>query len=78
MEQDRDLRRLFDKTMDAISDWPEEHIRKLFSDRRLSGEANFRWEIGGTEYTVVSHFKKNNAEAIVDKVERLLGQDVSS
>jgi hypothetical protein len=72
MEEDRDLRRVLDETLDAISDWPEELIRQTFGGRRIPRKVDFRLTIGNTEYTVVSHFKKDSAEPVMDKVKRLL------
>ncbi len=72
MEQDNDVQKKLDEVMDWLSDQPEEFIRRIFSDRRLPREVDFRWTIGGTEYTVISHFKSGNAEAVIDKVRRLM------
>jgi hypothetical protein len=76
MEQGRDLQQILEETMDIISDWPEERIRRTFGGSRVPRNVDFRWNIGDTEYTVVSHFKKENAEPVIDKVKRLLERDV--
>jgi hypothetical protein len=72
MEQDKDLRQVLEETLDAISEWPEEMIRQTFGGYRIPRNTDFRWNIGGTEYTVVAHFKKDGAEPVIDKVRRLL------
>jgi len=77
MIEDKELRQILDETLDWLSDLPEEEIRQHYSEMKFPRGVDFVWEIGGTEYTVVSHFKNNNADDIVNIVGRLLDGDVS-
>jgi hypothetical protein len=72
MLNNQDIQKALDVTLDWLSDQSEDIIRKMFSDRRIPRSVDFIWEIGGTEYTVISHFNQNAEEDIFNKVQRLL------
>ena len=74
---EKDLRRTVDEYMNWLSDLPEEEIRRRFRGMRIPCNVDFVWEIGGTEYTVVSHFKRNHADDFVKIIEWLLEGDIS-
>jgi len=76
MTEDKELREVLDETMDWMSGLPEEKIRQMFPETRIPHNVDFIWKIGGTEYTVVSHFKQADANDIVSIVGRLLEGDV--
>ena len=76
MTKDKDLQEIFDETKDWLSDLPEEEVRQLLPETRIPHNVDFVWEIGGTEYTVISHFKQADANGIVNIVRRLLEGDV--
>jgi hypothetical protein len=72
MEQVKSLQQSLDDVIDWLSDLPEDEIRVMFRGNRIPRNVDFTWTIGGTEYIVTSHFKPNNAEAVINKVLRLL------
>ena len=76
MTEDKELRKALDDTLDWMADLPEDELRQVYPERRIPHHVDFVWEIGGTEYTVVSHFKQNNANDIVNIVGRLLEGEV--
>ena len=78
MIEDKDLRKVLDETMDWMSDLSPDELRQVYPERRVPRGVDFIWEIGGTEYTVVSHFKRDKADDIVNIVGRLLEGEVSS
>ncbi len=75
MQNNQDLLKVMDETLDWLCEQPEAVIRNMFSGKRVPRHVDFRCEIGGTEYTVLSHFKQDNSEAILNKVLRLLRTD---
>ena len=77
MEQDKTLSQALDETMDWLSDLSEDEIRQHLPEMRLPRSADFRWTIGGTEYTVVSHFKNDKADDVLRIVSRLMEDDLS-
>ena len=72
MIEDKDLRKALDKTMDWMSGLSPDELRQVYPERRVPHGVDFIWEIGGTEYTVISHFNQNSADDIVKKVQNLL------
>ena len=72
MIEDKDLRKALDETMDWMSDLSPDELRQVYPERRVPRGVDFLWEIGGTEYTVISHFNQNSADDIVQKVQNLL------
>jgi len=72
MIEDNDLRKALDETMDWMSDLSPDELRQVYPERRVPCGVDFIWEIGGTEYTVISHFNQNSADDIVQKVQNLL------
>ena len=75
MEQDKDLRQVLDETLDWLSGLPEDEIRRRLPEMRCPRGVDFRWTIGGTEYTVISHFNQNAGDDIFRKVQRLLDDE---
>ena len=72
-----DIKKAIGETLDWLSDLPEEEIRRRYREMKIPRNVDFVWEIGGTEYTVVSHFKRANADDIVNKIGRLLEDEVA-
>ena len=70
------LRQSIDNYLDWLSDLSEEEIRQRFPESRLPNNIDFVWEIGGTEYTVTSHFNQNARDDVYSKVQRLLESEV--
>ena len=73
-----DLRKELVAYMNWLSELPEEEIRSMYRGKRIPCGIDFIWKIGDTEYTVVSHFKKDNADDAFHIMERLLKEDVSN
>ena len=78
MKEDKELRQVLDETMDWLSDLPEDEMRQHYSEMRFPRGVDFIWEIGGTEYTVLSHFNQNAEDDIFQKLRRLLESEVSA
>ena len=76
MTEYKELRKVLDETIDWLSELPGKEIRQLFPEMRIPHNVDFVWEIGGTEYTVISHFKQADANDIVSIVGRLLEGEV--
>ena len=74
---EKTLRQVLDETMDWLSDLPEDEIRYHLSEQRYPRGVDFRWTIGGTEYTVVSHFNQNAGDDIFHKVQRLMESEAA-
>ena len=72
-----DLNQVIDETLDWLSDLPEDEIRQRYREMRIPRNVDFRWTIGSTEYTVVSHFNQNAGDDILHKVQRLLEDEVA-
>ena len=75
--EEKTFRQVLDETMDWLSELPEDEIRRQLPERRFPQGADFRWTIGGTEYTVVSHFNPNAGDDIFQKVRRLAESEVA-
>ena len=75
--KENDVRKALDAYMDWLSELPEEAIRNMYRGKRIPCGLDFIWQIGDTEYTVVSHFKKDNADDVFHIMERLLKEDLS-
>ena len=71
------LRQSIDNYLNWLSDLPEEEIRQRFPEIRLPHNIDFVWEIGGTEYTVISHFNQNARDDIYSKIQRLLEDEIA-
>ena len=77
MKEDKELRRVLDETMDWLSDLSADELRQVYPERRFPRGVDFVWEIGGTEYTVISHFNQNAGDDIFRKVQRLLDDEAA-
>jgi len=75
--EDSELRRVMDETMDWLSNLPEDELRQVYSEMRFPQGVDFSRTIGGTEYTVISHFNQDAEEAIFNKIARLLETEVA-
>lgn len=75
MTDNKELRQILDETLDWLSDLPEQEIRQRLPETRSPRGLDFRWTIGGTEYTVISHFNQTAEEDIFHKVQRLSEDD---
>lgn len=76
MEQDKDLRKILDETADWLSELPEHEIRQRLPEMRIPRNVDFIWNIGGTEYTVVSHFNQSAKEDAFHKLSRMMESEV--
>ena len=76
--KENNARQALDAYMDWLCELPEEDIRSICRGERIPCGLDFIWKIGDTEYTVVSHFKKDNADDVFHIMERLLKEDVSN
>ena len=72
-----DIKKVIQDTLDWLSDLPEDEIRRRYQEMKIPQNVDFVWEIGGTEYTVTSHLKRENADDIVKKIGRLLEDEVA-
>lgn len=77
MTVDKELRQALDETMDWLSGLPEAEMRQRLPEMRFPRGIDFRWEIGGTEYTVISHFNQNAGDDVFCKIQGLLEDDVA-
>lgn len=77
MNEDKELRQALDDTLDWMADLPEHKFRQVYPEKRIPNRVDFTWEIGGTEYIVKSYFKKSNADDIINKIGRLLEDEVT-
>ena len=75
---DKNLNEVIDETLEVLSDLTEDEIRQRLSERKIPIGVDFRRTIGGTEYTVVSHFNQNARDDIFHKVKRLLESDIAA
>jgi len=72
MTEDKELRQALDKTLDWLSDLPEDEMRERLPELRFPHGIDFRWTIGNTEYTVILHFNQSAGDDVFRKVQRLL------
>lgn len=75
-EKPVELRTTLDEIMDWLSDLPEDEMRQHLPEMRFPRHVDFYWSIGGTEYTVVSHFKNNQTNDILSILSRLMQEDL--
>lgn len=75
--ENNNIAQALDEMLDWMSDLPEEKIRRRYRELKIPRNVDFRWTIGGTEYTVVSHFKKDSADDITGKVRRLMEDEAT-
>jgi len=74
MLEDKQLRQAIEEQLDRLTYLPEDQLRqRLFRTRCRN--VDFIWEIGGTEYSVVSSFKQDDAECLIMKMVRLVEGD---
>jgi hypothetical protein len=66
-----------DKTMDWLCELPEAQMRQVLPDLRIPQNVDFKWTIGGTEYTVRSQFQTDKGGDFIHKIKRLLESEVS-
>lgn len=69
-----------EQEIEQVKDWlislPDEELDVIYLKKRVPHGVDFRWNTGGTEYTVVSHFNQNAKDDIFHKLLRLLEKDV--
>ena len=76
MLEDDDLEQMMEEILDYWCELPDDEIRQLFDWNRIPQSVDFAWKLGGTEYTIVSHFNKNANECLREKVDRLLEREI--
>lgn len=77
MIEDKELSQALDETMDWLSGLPEAEMRQRLPEMRFPHGIDFCWEIGGTEYTVISHFNQSAGDDVFRKIQGLLEKDIA-
>jgi len=67
---------MIEEILDYWCELPDDEIRQMFNWNRIPRSVDFVWKLGGTEYTVVSHFKDGADECLARKLDRLLEGEI--